>query len=474
MMEKTAMLSAGIDLGTSTTQLVISRLTVRNTASSFAVPKLSITAKEVVYRSEIHFTPLRSDTEIDADALARIVDAEYRRAGIDRSAIETGAVIITGETARKENAREVLSALSGYAGDFVVATAGPDLEGVLAGKGAGCGDYAVQHRVPVLNMDIGGGTANFCLFDAGGEPADTGCVNVGGRLVKMNGEGVITYVSPVLDGLCTLRPGQTAGPSELRPVIDLLGSALEETTGLRPRTGLSARLTTNRLPALNSAPPPLLCFSGGVADLIYTDSPPHWLAYGDIGVLLGRAVRESALFAAPHIQPGETIRATVIGAGSHATTLTGSTIAYEGVNFPLKNLPVLAVRDEEANRSAGELADTISRRLEWFWDGGKPEAVVVALHGLKSPSFDELERLADGLTRGLGPLTEAGLPLMVALEEDMGKALGQAMLCRMPEPRRLLCVDGLDLRTGTYLDVGRPVGSALPVVIKTLLMQAGG
>ena len=51
----------------------------------------------------------------------------YQSAGISPKTVSTGAVIITGETARKENAREVLSALSGYAGDFVVATAGPDL-----------------------------------------------------------------------------------------------------------------------------------------------------------------------------------------------------------------------------------------------------------------------------------------------------------------------------------------------------------
>ncbi len=470
-MEKTSMLSVGIDLGTSTTQLVVSRLTVQNTASAFAVPKLSITGKQVLYRSQIHFTPLRSDTEIDAEGVAKIVDEEYRRAAIDRAAIETGAVIITGETARKENAREVLSALSGYAGDFVVATAGPDLEGVLAGKGAGCGDYARDHRTPVLNLDIGGGTANLCLFDREGEPIETGCVNVGGRLIKMDGQGGVTYVSSVLNGLCGLRVGQTASPEILRPVVELLVTALEEAAGLRPRTALSDKLTTNRLPILTGEKP-VLSFSGGVADLIYAENPPHWLAYGDIGVLLGQAIRNSALFAAPHIQPVETIRATVVGAGSHATTLTGSTIAYEGVAFPLKNLPVVALSEEEASQQPEALAETVKRKLDWFWEGGKPEPVVLALRGKKSPGFDELERLACGLTRGLSPLLAAELPLAVALDEDMGKALGQAMLCRLPHPRRLLCMDGLALRTGAYLDVGRPVGSALPVVIKTLLFSS--
>ena len=64
---KERLLSVGIDIGTSTTQLIFSRLTLENRASSFTVPRFSITEKEVVYRSAVHFTPLVSDSEIDAD-----------------------------------------------------------------------------------------------------------------------------------------------------------------------------------------------------------------------------------------------------------------------------------------------------------------------------------------------------------------------------------------------------------------------
>ena len=229
-----ALLSVGLDIGTSTTQMVLSRLTVENRASAFAVPDLAITDREIVYRSAIHFTPLRSDTVIDAEAIQAIVDEEYRKAGIDKSAIETGAVIITGETARKDNARQVLSALSGYAGEFVVATAGPDLEGILAARGAGCDEYSRAHDTAVLNFDIGGGTANGCLFDRG-RCVDTGCLNVGGRLIKWDESHRITYISPVLDGLTTLSVGQTVTEADLQPVADRLTEALEEAAGLRPR-----------------------------------------------------------------------------------------------------------------------------------------------------------------------------------------------------------------------------------------------
>lgn len=464
-----SLLSVGIDIGTSTTQLVLSRLTVRNTAAAFTVPKLSITDREVVYRSAIHMTPLLSDTVIDAEAIRRIVDEEYAKSGVDKAAIETGAVIITGETARKDNAQEVLSALSGYAGDFVVATAGPDLEGILAARGAGCDRYSEEHRTAVLNFDIGGGTANACRME-GGICTDTGCLNVGGRLIKLDDRNVITYVSPVLDGLTTLTVGQAVTESDLQPVSDLLTDALLEGAGLKPRTDLSRKLTTNRLPEVSDSLP-VFSFSGGVADMIYTDNPPPWNAFGDLGVLLGRTIRRSALFDHRHMTPAETIRATVVGAGSHATTLSGSTIAFEGVEFPFKNLPVLSLSPEEEALAPSALAKAIDQKLQWFWEDGRPSPVVLALRGEQSPSFDRVAALADGLLSGLEPLRTAGLPLMILVAEDMAKALGQALLCRLPPPRRLLCMDGLEAGTGTYLDIGAPVGSALPVVLKTLLFD---
>lgn len=53
---------------------------------------------------------------------------------------------------------------------------------------------------------------------------------------------------------------------------------------------------------------------------------------------------------------------------------------------------------------------------------------------------------------------------------DMAKALGQALATRLPGP--LLCLDGLDLSEGSFLDVAAPVaaGSVYPVVKKTLVL----
>lgn len=467
-MTKQTLLSVGIDIGTTTTQLIVSRLTVENQASGFSVPKLSITGKEILYRSPIYFTPLLDATRIHAAGIREIVDKEYRAAGIDRSQIETGAVIITGETARKENADEVLSSLSGYAGDFVVATAGPALESVLAGKGAGCPALSQSLGRDILNLDIGGGTTNMALF-RGEQVVDTGCLNVGGRLIRFPSSHRIDYVSPVLSGLCSLQPGQTADENALRPVAVMLAQVLEEALGLRERRLLPRFITDQNISLPKQFP--LLCFSGGVADTIAPNSL-SWDAFGDLGVLLGEAIRSSALFGCEVIDARETIRATVIGAGSHSTELSGSTIYYSNVHFPMKNLPVIAVTPAEEALDAPELAQIIRRRAQRYAQDAHPQPTVLALSGESCRSFPALCRLAEGIAGGLQPMVQEGLPAVIAVQADLGKALGQALRSILPGVPTV-CLDSVALTEGMYLDIGNPVagGQALPVVIKTLILS---
>ncbi len=445
------LLSVGIDVGTTTTQLVFSHLTVQNEANAFSVPQFSITQKEVIYRSRICFTPLLSETVIDAEGVKAIVDEEYRRAGVEKSAVQTGAVIITGETARKENARHVLDALSGYAGDFVVATAGPRLESILAGRGSGAAAYSKAHGCAVLNLDIGGGTTNLALFE-NGELIDTGCLNVGGRLMKFDENGRCIYLSPVL------RPyfSENAAPSQVAEFLtEILLEALGSRAGERYRDFITDKLCK---------PAELLCFSGGVADLI-DDKPREALAFGDLGVLLGKAIFRSDLCKNGFLRAKETIRATVIGAGSHTTELSGSTIFYDNAAFPLKNLPVARLTEAEENAEPQALAKNIENRLRLFPD----EAAVIGLRGKRNPKFSELCKLADGLALALRDVRTS--PHVIAVENDMGKALGQALGMLLPQTP-LICLDGVHLPEGAYLDIGAPIadGRVLPVVIKTLVI----
>lgn len=453
-----SLLSVGLDVGTTTTQMILSRLTVANRAGSFAVPEMQITDRQIIYRSPVYFTPLLDESHVDGEGIRRLVTKEYEAAGVRKENVDTGAIIITGETSRKENAAAVLQALAGFAGDFVAATAGPDLESVLAAKGAGATQYAEQTGKTVLHMDIGGGTSNLALIREG-KIVSTGCLNVGGRLVKLEG-GKVSYVSPVLQGLTELKPGDYPAPAQLEGIARILATGLEMAAGLCPATELFQKLLTRETAGVWEPPEDVevLSFSGGVADCIESSCRPG--DFGDIGVELGQAIRNSQLCRGMYRLGQETIRATVIGAGSHSAQLSGSTVFCRGVRLPLKNMPVTVFTAREQENP--ELDKLIAYRIREK-DG---ETVVLALPGFPDGSYDKLCTLAQQIARGTG-----GQGVYVCLEADMAKALGQKLCLLLPPETPCLCIDRVRLEEDSFLDVGSPVGPALPVVVKTLVLE---
>ena len=446
-MDKT-LLSVGLDVGTTTTQMIVSRLKVENKASSFAVPQMNITDRELVYASQVHFTPLKGHNLVDGQAMKALVEAEYRKAGIKAQEVDTGAVIITGETSRKENAGEVLQALSQIAGDFVVATAGPHLESVLAAKGAGAVELSERSQLPVLHMDIGGGTSNLALI-CDGKIVRTGCLNVGGRLIKLDGQGEITYVSPVLARFTDYRPGQTLPLQEGKRLADLLANVLAQAAGRIPADALLDTFSTLEAGSAWQVPGQevLVSFSGGVADCIENALAPY--AFGDLGSLLGAAIRESPLCQGAYQLSKHTIRATVIGAGCHSAMLSGSTVFYQNVTLPLKNLPVVVYTGKEDLKALISGADAHPVVYIPHWENG---------------DYAGIQALADTLAQQLPQ------PILVCLEQDMAKALGHCLSLRLPKDGQILCIDSVALTGESFLDVGKPVGPSIPVVVKTLVL----
>lgn len=445
------LLSVGLDVGTTSTQLIVSRLTVNNRSSAFAVPEMEIENREILYRSPVHFTPLLEENLVDGDKIRQLVEQEYQNASISRSQVDTGAVIITGETSRKENARAVLSALSEFAGDFVVATAGPALESVLAARGAGAVAYSAQMGKTVFHMDIGGGTANLALIE-NGKIICTDCLNVGGRLIKIK-SGKICYISPVLQDICPLKIGDSADLDALEKVAQTLTHALEMAAGLQSSTDLLARLRTAELGVhpgctVQNA---VISFSGGVADCIDTVREPF--EFGDIGPLLGQCIRKSRLCQGQYRLGAETIRATVIGAGCHSAQLSGSTVFLQNIPLPLKNCPVLAFENHHLT------AESIRQKL-----ATQESVPVIAFPGEIAPDYGTVKTLAGILAQVLPS------PILIGVETDMAKALGQAIALLRPGDG-ILCIDRVRLKDGDFLDIGSPVGPALPVVVKTLILE---
>ena len=471
-------LSAGIDIGTSTTQLVFSNITIENTASSFTVPRILIVDKEIVYRSEINFTPLKNLTTIDSQKVREIIENEYKKAGVSPKDVKTGAVIITGETARKENASEVLNTLSGLAGDFVVATAGPDLESIIAGKGAGADRISKEKMCTVVNIDIGGGTSNLVVFRHG-DTVDTGCLDIGGRLIKIDKEAKkILYVAPKIKKLASsiginITEGEIADIDKIRPIVKEMVKIMAESVDLLPKTDMYEMIITNK--GIKNYNIDYITFSGGVADYIYGNDHSDYFKYGDIGVLLGEEIKNSILTTELNLEAAvETIRATVVGAGSHTTDISGSTITYTEDIFPIKNLPILKLSKDDEAKGFNGIREAIKEKLKWFSLENEVQQVAIALNGLKSPSFVEIQELSKAIIGGMQELLCKNFPIFIIVENDIAKVLGQTIHRQLNFKNQVVCIDSIKVENGDYIDLGKPLanGQVLPVVIKTLVFNS--
>jgi ethanolamine utilization protein EutA len=465
-------LSAGIDIGTSTTQLVFSLIVVENLASMFTVPRISIIEKRVIYRSNIYFTPLISQNEIDAEEVKRIIEKEYGKAGINPHDVKTGAVIITGETSRKINAESVTKTLAGLAGDFVVATAGPDLESIIAGKGAGADKISKEYKGTVVNLDIGGGTTNISVFRRG-ELQDVGCLDIGGRLIKFDKNNNIVYIAEKIKKLADhlgvkISIGDKADEFKLRLIAKRMVKVLEMATGLLPRDQDYKDIVTNRgIKSEHSID--YITISGGVGKILYGPEENIY-GYNDIGVILGQEIRKSPLIKDYKLMiPKETMRATVIGAGSHTADISGSTIFYNDSFFPFKNVPILKLNEFEERPEL--ISGKIKEKISWTKNEGHIQQAAIAIKGKKNYTFNEINYLAKEIVKGMEEIINNGYITFILVEEDIAKALGQTIYTQLGFKRNVLCIDNISVENGDYIDVGFPIanGAVVPVVIKTLI-----
>ena len=126
------LISVGVDIGSSTTHLVFSRLILERLDSRYLISQ-----RELLHRSEILLTPYLADTTIDAEALGRFVDTEFAVAGLKPEDIDTGALVLTGVAVRRANARAVGEVFSRKVGKMVAVSAGDNLETLMAAYGSG-------------------------------------------------------------------------------------------------------------------------------------------------------------------------------------------------------------------------------------------------------------------------------------------------------------------------------------------------
>lgn len=460
--------TVGIDIGTTTTSLVLAQLSIQNTEAFSSLPHVQIVDKQINYRSPVIFTPLIGAKRINQEALQAFVAHQYQIAKINKADLKMGAIIMTGETARKQNARRILQSLSQFAGNFVCATAGPRLESFIAGKGANQTLLKRHPEIPVINLDIGGGTTNMAYFK-NGDCMDTACFDIGGRLIRVNDHRQITYIAPKLQKIISslalpIHLGDTATPAILQPLIDEMVRALVKMVGGTQPAPFYNLLQTDPLnhPVNQDA---LITFSGGVSDCFFSKLPTNPFKYGDIGILLGHAIKTSTFFKAKHIgHPTETIGATVIGAGSQTVTVSGSTIRYSSNALPLRNVPVISLDQSKVT----DINPVIEDKL-MLYDLPELAAIGIALQHVGA-NFQAITKQAADLASGLTNLIRMKVPLVILMEKNVALFFGNCFREHIPKDYPLVCLDAVSTKDGDYIDIGRPVanGQALPLIIKTL------
>jgi ethanolamine utilization protein EutA len=470
--DQICILSVGVDIGSSTSHLVFSRIVLELLDSRYVV-----TERETFYQSDILLTPYAAGEEIDADALGAFIAQQYADAKINPDEIDTGALILTGVAVRRRNARKIGELFARQAGKLVAVSAGDSLETVMAAYGSGAVARSIRDQGAVMNVDIGGGTAKIAVC-ANGKVIALTAVDIGARLVCTDAAGTIVRV-------------EEAGrrfAAELGIDVDLGAHLPPE--GAR---ALAARMTDCLFDAMRGGSPsaggakllrldPLayrgkvdeITFSGGVSEYIYGREAG---AFGDLGALLAAEVRARVDQWGPRLEPGnEGIRATVIGASQYTTQVSGSTIFVSPLAaLALRNVPVIAPSlplDEVIDPAAVAAAIRAALRQLDLADGSSPVAVFVPWRG--SATFQRLDAFCRGAADGLAAVLAQGHPLVLAGDGDVGGLVGIHFREEMRLPNAIVSVDGLELKEFDYIDIGTMLESsgAVPVVIKSLIFPS--
>jgi ethanolamine utilization protein EutA len=474
--QREELISAGIDIGTSTTKLVISKFTLMNMAGGAHVPRIEIIDKQVIYRSPIYRTPLLSPTAIDIGKIEALVKSEYSKAGIVPEDIKTGAVIITGETATKTNAEVMVHQLSDHAGEFLVAAAGPDLEGIIAAKGSGAYEFSNETEKTIANIDIGGGTANIAVFKSG-RLCGTCTLHIGGRLIEFKGTKINSISLPVRTLLkkwgSSTREGHPIDDKEIKLITNFMADVIARIL-TRSITQEDQILLYGHEPTWKENVDAIM-FSGGISECIYRfeNESTNPSQYNDIGMILAASLKENkALEQWVWIRPEETIRATVLGAGMQTTEISGSTIKVDSGNLPIKNLPVYQIRfDADFRMDAGNFANRIREAIELYDAQKEGQNFALYLSGMPYLRFRDIDKLADCILAGMKHKHNQTQPLVLVLDRDYALVLGQTINRKDPS-QSVICIDQIKIENGDYLDVGQVLGTnVVPVIIKTLTFQ---
>ena len=472
------LVTVGIDIGSSGTQVIFSRINLRRYGEDLT-SRYYVVSRETLFQSPVALTPYSSDERIDDAALGAIIDEAYAAAGVEPQDIDTGVVILTGEALRRENAEAIAALLAEQRGDFVTATAGHHMESMLAAYGSGASKLSYEEGKRILNVDIGGGTTKLGIVENGDVTA-TAALHIGGRLQVVDDIGRIVRLDPAgkfharQAGFYWSR-GDVLSPAQLDKVAASMADLLVAALTQRPVPHAVEHLYLTD-PIAEFGRIDGVMFSGGVGEYLYGREDRD---FGDMGRRLGRAIRsrvDSGALPWPLLPAGECIRATALGASEYSVQLSGNTsyISKPGELLPRRNLQVLQPSYVcEESIDADKLAKAIRAHFTAFDLIEGEGEVALALRWQGAPSYERILAFAEGIRHGLATTIERRKPLYVMLDGDVAQTLGAILREELLVESEILAIDGLVLRDFDYIDLGRirMPSFTVPVTIKSLLFS---
>ncbi len=472
--ERVELTSVGIDIGSSTSHLIFSGLVLERQGKRLS-SRYMVTKRTILSRSPVIFTPFVQSGQIDTPALGHFIADAYGAAGFAPDDVDGGAVITTGEAARRDNARAVGELFSREGGRFVVATAGPNLESLLAAHGSGAADLSLKFDEPLFNVDIGGGTTKFAVCHAGGV-RETAAVHLGARLIAWDASGRLVRLEDAAGRICRAARlqvpvlGERLSADLLVALADYMAERIVEIIcGERHDREAGFWIT----PILRETRPVRrVVFSGGVAEYVYERETRE---FGDLGPQLAQAVRRRAEAAGIQLlEPVEAIRATCIGASQYTVQLSGDTIFLSHPDhLPLRSIPVAAVTGitEPAAAPVAQAVRRALHRLDLDVSGGD-QRFALGLEWRHGADYTSLRALCAGLLQAL-PEVRNGRPLLLIVDSDVAGLIGALLQQEFNVSGSLVCIDQVQLREFDYIDIGRrlPAQEVVPVVVKSLVFR---
>jgi ethanolamine utilization protein EutA len=472
------LLSVGIDIGSSGTQVIFSRVHMRRLSEELT-SRYFVVGRETLYQSPVALTPYQSEKRIDERGVGAIIDRAYQVAGIHPDEIDTGAVILTGEALRRENAQGIADVIADMGGEFVCAAAGHHMESLLAAYGSGAAKASHDLGRPVLNVDIGGGTTKLALVEQG-KVVHTGAIHVGGRLAVVDEGNRLTRLDPAGRQLAANAGldwslGATVTDSDFDRVAAWMADAIVAALTRSPAPeAVEALWLTDPLEPVEGIGG--VMFSGGVGEYVYGREKRDFF---DLGRRLGAAIRariDAGALPYALLPAGECIRATAIGASEYSVQLSGNTVyvSNPATLLPRKNLQVL--QPDVALGGAidpARVTQAIRRHFEAF-DLVEGEAeVALAFRWEGAPAYARLSALARGVVEALPMTLLNARPLYLIFDGDVAQTLGALLKEELEIASDVLVIDGVALWDFDYVDLGRVrmPSYTVPVTIKSLLFS---